>query len=71
VDVLQKLVTETDFFNLPDSPSAQTRADGFQYSISVQADGKQRSLHFSDSSMPETLQPLISDLMGRARSQRR
>ena len=68
---LQKLVKDADFFNLPEGASGQTRADGFQYMLSVQADGHQRTMHLSDGSIPDKLQPLLNDLGIRARSQQR
>jgi hypothetical protein len=68
---LQHLVKDADFFNLVESPSVQSRADGFQYSLTIQAGEQQRTLHVRDGAIPEKLQALLSDLMLRARSQRR
>lgn len=70
-DALQKLISESDFFNLMENQSDRSQNDGFQYTISVRAEGHYHILHLTDGSIPDKLQPLVSELTDRARSQRR
>ena len=68
---LAKMVNDAGFFNLPEHPTAQGRPDGFQYTISIDSDGKQRTMQIVDGSLPAALQPLVNDLILRARTQKR
>ena len=70
-DALQKLISEADFFNLTETQSDRSQYDGFQYTIRVQVEGQVHTLHLTDDSVPEKLQPFLNELSGRARSQRR
>ena len=68
---LKKLVEDTDFFNLPEPEAGRGHPDGFQYAITVEQDGQQRTLRVSENMLPEKLRPLVNDLSIRARTQRR
>jgi hypothetical protein len=71
VVALQKLVTDADFFNLAEPGAGKVIPDGFQYAITIEGDGKQRTIQVADGSVPDKLRPLLDDLSLRARSQRR
>ena len=68
---LRKLVTDADFFNLTETRAGKAIPDGFQYSITIERDGQQRTVQVTDASIPDKLRPLVDDLSLRARSQRR
>jgi hypothetical protein len=64
---LKRLVDESDFFNLDDSPLKNNAPDQFLYMITVDNGKTQHTVHANDSSAPETLRPLLHDLLARAR----
>ena len=68
---LRKLVTDADFFNLAVPSAGKVIPDGFQYAITIEGDGKQRTIQITDAAIPDKLRPLLEDLSARARSQRR
>jgi hypothetical protein len=68
---LENLVDEADIFNRSEPDASLGYPDGFQYTITVELESQQRTLQFSDETLPEELQPLVSELSARARSQRR
>ena len=59
---LLKLISDADFFSIPDHPSEQLTADDVQYTISVNAGQANHTIHTSDSTMPKNLIPLIKEL---------
>jgi hypothetical protein len=69
--MLRKLVADVDFFNLSEIPAGKAIPDGFQYAITVEGDGKQRTIQVAEASIPDKLRPLLKDLSVRARSQPR
>jgi hypothetical protein len=69
--VLQKMIADADFFELTEAHLGKQAPDGFQYVITVEGDGQQRTIQVTDINMPNKLRPLINDLSLRARSQRR
>jgi hypothetical protein len=69
-DVLQKLVDESDFFHIPEPSKIPGRTDGFQYTITIQREGENRSLQIGESTIPEGLLPLLNNLALRARSRK-
>jgi hypothetical protein len=69
--MLRKLVADVDFFNLAEIPAGKAVPDGFQYAITVEGDGKQRTIQVAEASIPDKLRPLLKDLSVRARSQPR
>lgn len=68
---LRKLVSDADFFNLPETRAGKVIPDGFQYAITVEGDEKKRTVQATEASVPDSLRPLLDDLSLRARSQRR
>ena len=65
---LERLVNESDFFNLDDSPLKNHAPDQFLYMIIVDTGKIQHTVHANDTSMPETLRPLIHELMAHTRT---
>jgi hypothetical protein len=59
---LLKLIDEADFFNIPEHPAEQFKADEFQYTIGVNAGHANHTVHASDSTMPKSLLPLAKEL---------
>jgi hypothetical protein len=66
---LRKLITDADFFNLMMPDVGKVIPDGFQYAITIEGDGKQRTIQVTDGAVPDKLRPLLDDLSVRARSQ--
>ena len=67
---LQELLKKADFFALPDNLISKPLPDEFTYTITVETANLRHSVHFSDTSTPDSLRPLLDDLSGRARSRR-
>ena len=59
---LQRLILDTNFFNIPQNLIEPTGHDEYQYTISVDAGNSHHTVHTSDSSAPESLRPLIEKL---------
>ncbi|HZJ22439.1 MAG TPA: protealysin inhibitor emfourin [Anaerolineales bacterium] len=59
---LLRLISEADFFNIPEQPTEQYTADEFRYTISVNAGRANHTIHTSDSTMPKNLLPLAKEL---------
>lgn len=60
--LLQKLISEADFFRIPEHPAGQFMPDEFKYMISVNAGQASHTVHTSDSTMPKDLLPLVKEL---------
>lgn len=59
-------VDAANFFDLPEvSPSGG--ADQFQYKISIEKDGRTRTIESGERAMPASLSPLVKCLMASAR----
>lgn len=66
---LQNRITESKFFSTPTQPqAAMSRPDEFEYTVTVEAGQSMHTIQVTDTSMPESLQPLIEDLNDLARS---
>ena len=59
---LLKLISDSDFFNIPEHPTEQFTADEFQYTIAVNSGQANHAVHTSDSTMPKSLLPLAKEL---------
>lgn len=60
---LKKMVDDAGFFDLPPAqPTATGGADRFQYKISIDADGRQKTLNVGEAAMPDRLRPLVEYL---------
>lgn len=63
---LVNLVNQADIPALSAEPKPKPRPDEFHYRISVEAEGQSQTVGVSDSSMPETLGPLVDWLSQKA-----
>ena len=63
---LKSLVAQANLPALSGESEATSRPDEFHYRISIEDEGGSQSVRASDSSMPETLGPLIDWLSGKA-----
>lgn len=59
---LQRLLLETNFFNIPQNLIEPSRHDEYEYTITVDAGNSHHTVHTSDSSAPESLRPLLEKL---------
>lgn len=65
---LSQLVEAADFFRLPANiTSNSSQPDRFQYQITVEDHGKQRTVNVSEQAIPGTLRPLIEWIMAAGR----
>ena len=68
---LRQLLEEADFFNLPaQMVSRSPQPDRFQYTVTVEEDGRQHTVTISEEVMPAKLRPLIKWLMDAVRAGR-
>ena len=59
---LQGLLTNSDFFEVPVVSNLVAGPDEYQYDITVVAGNSIHTVHVSDTSMPQSLRPLIEEL---------
>lgn len=59
---LQGLLTTSNFFEIPDANNLMTGPDEYEYTITVIAGNSMRTLQITDSSIPESLRPLVEEL---------
>ena len=59
---LMRLITETNFFKIPQNMIAQAMHDEYEYTVTVEAGNTNHTIHTSDSSAPESLRPLLEKL---------
>lgn len=59
---LIRLITEADFFKLPEDLAGQVTTDEFQYTINVKAGQSNHTVRVTDTTMPEHLLPLVKEL---------
>jgi hypothetical protein len=59
---LQSLLTDSNFFDVPVINDLRAGPDEFQYDITVIAGNSIHTVHVSDTSMPQSLRPLIEEL---------
>ena len=59
---LLQLITNADFFNLPENLAPQTTPDEFQYTITVKAGHTSHTVHCTDTTMPAPLRLLVKEL---------
>lgn len=67
---LRRLVDESDFFALDDSPTKTTRPDEFLYTITITTGTIQHIVRASDSSTPESLRPLLKEILSHSKNSR-
>jgi hypothetical protein len=59
---LQRLIEEADFFNTPTGTVTRSAPDEFQYQIIVDNGSEKRTIRTTDSTMPNSLLPLVKEL---------
>jgi hypothetical protein len=59
---LMRLITETNFFKIPQNMIAQAMPDEYEYRITVEAGNTHHTIQTSDSNAPESLRPLLEKL---------
>ena len=59
---LDGLLTDSNFFDIPLVHDLRTNPDEYQYDITVVAGNSIHSVHVSDTSMPDSLRPLVEEL---------
>ena len=64
---IMQLITETNFFNIPQNFIAQAIPDEYEYTITVEAGNTHHTIQTSDASAPESLRPLLEKLSALAK----
>jgi hypothetical protein len=64
---LMRLITETNFFKIPQNLIERTIPDEYEYTVTVEAGNTHHTIHTSDSTAPESLRPLLDTLTRLAR----
>jgi hypothetical protein len=59
---LQGLLTASNFFEVPVVDDLMAGPDEYQYDITVVAGNSIHTVHVSDSTMPQSLRPLVEEL---------
>jgi hypothetical protein len=59
---IMRLISETNFFNIPQNLIAQSAPDEYEYTVTVEAGNTNHTIHTSDGSAPESLRPLLEIL---------
>lgn len=70
VEMLEELVNDADFFELPADLTKPAVPDAFTYNITISSDKRQHSVRVSDATAPDNLRPLLEELSRQARMQR-
>ncbi len=59
---IQRLVLETNFFNIPQNLIEPSKHDEYEYTITVESGNSHHTVHTSDTSAPDSLRPLLEKL---------
>jgi len=59
---LMRLLTETNFFKIPQNLIEHAAPDEYEYTVTVDAGNTHHTIHTSDSNAPESLRPLLAKL---------
>jgi hypothetical protein len=65
-----QMLTQTNFFRIPQNLIHQATPDEYEYTIAVEAGNTQHTVHASDASAPEALRPLLERLTALAKESR-
>jgi hypothetical protein len=65
---IMQMITETNFFNIPQNLIQQSIPDEHEYTITVDAGNTHHTIQTSDSTAPESLRPLLEKLSQLARA---
>lgn len=66
---LMQLITETNFFNIPQNLIQTAIPDEHEYTITVDAGNTHHTIQTTDSTAPESLRPLLEKLSQLAKTQ--
>jgi len=69
-ELLDDLLDEAGFFELPADLTRPAMPDAFTYNITVSSDERQHSVRVSDATAPDDLRPLLEELSRQARMRR-
>jgi hypothetical protein len=69
-NLLNELLDNTDFFELPANLTQPAMPDAFTYNITISSEERQHSVRVSDTTAPDDLRPLLEELNRQARMQR-
>ncbi|MGB7873651.1 MAG: protealysin inhibitor emfourin [Anaerolineales bacterium] len=69
-ELLNDLVNDAGFFELPADLTKLNMPDSFTYNITISSDERQHSVRVSDTTAPDDLRPLLDELSRQARMQR-
>ena len=64
---IQRMILESNFFNIPQNLIEPTKHDEYEYSITVESGNSHHTVHTSDTSAPESLRPLLEKLTALAK----
>ena len=59
---LQNLLTDSNFFEVPVVNDLRAAPDEYQYEITVVAGNSIHTVHVTDTSMPQSIRPLVDEL---------
>lgn len=59
---LMQLITDTNFFKIPQNLINHATPDEYEYTVTVEAGNTNHTIHASDASAPESLRPLLEKL---------
>jgi hypothetical protein len=65
---IQSMLTDANFFEIPLVNDLRAGPDEYEYTITVVAGNSLHTVHVSDTSMPESLRPLVDELTQLARA---
>jgi len=65
---LMQLVHESGFFHLPEDLVAKASPDEFEYTITVESGATRHNVCATDTSVPDSLRPLIHELSALAKA---
>jgi hypothetical protein len=59
---IQRLILETNFFNIPQNLIPPASPDEYEYTVTVEAGNSHHTIQTSDANAPESLRPLLEKL---------
>ena len=67
---IMQLLTETNFFKIPQNLIEVAAPDEYQYTITVEAGNTNHTIHATDATASESLRPLLEKLSALAKEER-
>ena len=64
---IQRMILDSNFFNIPQNLIEPSGHDEYEYTVTVDAGNSHHTVHTTDSSAPESLQPLLEKLSALAK----